>query len=271
MIENVKCVLCGGCTENRVLVEKAAGTPYNLVECCGCGLRYYSPGPSQNEIDVMTDSKGASQAHACITHGVLDEEHISLSPWIQAFILRKYAITHYRRAKKLLGDMEHPRVFEIGAGIGWFLHSCIDDGASSESIGCDPSRDAVQLGGAHLGVPLLFGDATESIPRLQGKFDIVIMNDVLEHMIDPVSVLFALREVCRDGAILYAKTFLDELDELDGRKMMIPPDHLIHPTRPVLKTMLDDAGWKIVEWEEEEKWSQVTIYAQATPDGTATL
>jgi 2-polyprenyl-3-methyl-5-hydroxy-6-metoxy-1,4-benzoquinol methylase len=73
-------------------------------------------------------------------------------------------------------------VLEIGAGGGWNLIPFRDAGASV--LGIDYSPSLVELGNAH-GIPMKQGAAAS----IQGQHDVIIMNHVFEHLLDPLEIL----------------------------------------------------------------------------------
>jgi SAM-dependent methyltransferase len=52
---------------------------------------------------------------------------------------------------------------------------------------------------------VLTGDAASALARLEGQsFDVIVLNDVLEHVIDPESLLRALRPLVAEGGCVVA-------------------------------------------------------------------
>ena len=89
-------------------------------------------------------------------------------------------------------------VLEIGAGGGWNLIPFIEKGANV--FGIDYSKSLVILGKKH-GINMGEGN----IDSVDGVYDIIVINHVLEHLINPVDSLKGLfRNLKKDGLIYIA-------------------------------------------------------------------
>lgn len=250
-MDNGVCDLCGKRGLFRVVLPNAKGTKWSLVKCPGCGLRFLRPWPTPDELararylspeDLWNSAKAHSGAH----HKAFAAQHFAR--------MRNFA--RWQTGRDLL-------VYEVGAATGWFLHWLIEAGANNASEGCDPNEAALRAG-----VMVAFGGRLEAKDfqhaTCPGRpYDVVAMNDVVEHMGSPAAALRKAREISQPGTVLYLKTFLEELDEPSGRRMLDPPDHLYHFTRPTLRRLIKEAGFSIQAWEEAVEWPHVTIFALA--------
>lgn len=89
-------------------------------------------------------------------------------------------------------------VLEIGAGGGWNLIPF--KSADAKVSGVEYSRSLVSLGREH-GITMIEG----GIDKIEGTFDVIIINHVLEHFLDPVSSLKRIvAHVKKDGVIYIA-------------------------------------------------------------------
>ncbi|MQA21223.1 class I SAM-dependent methyltransferase [Rugamonas rivuli] len=89
------------------------------------------------------------------------------------------------------------RLLDVGAAHGWFLEAARDD---FDVLGMEPDT-AVALKTAARGLPVrngFFPDALEADER----FDVIVFNDVIEHIPDIESALAACRERLTPGGIL---------------------------------------------------------------------
>jgi 2-polyprenyl-3-methyl-5-hydroxy-6-metoxy-1,4-benzoquinol methylase len=78
-------------------------------------------------------------------------------------------------------------IVEIGAGGGWNLLPFLQKGANVTGIEYSPSLNT--LGKAH-GLNMVSG----GIEKLQGHYDLILINHVLEHMHDPLAALRKIKE-----------------------------------------------------------------------------
>jgi len=258
----VACDFCGHKGPHKVLVENARGNHHNLVECV-CGLRFFDPRVSAQWMKrSLVDQRASSkEAINCRDYGTLTGPSDTFTPEQMKQHLAVFAHAVFMRCVPLCGVIQ-PKVYEVGACIGWLLKGCLDAGAHPESGGCEAGPGACEIGAQALGVSLdagLFQDVTPP----HAPYDIVITNDMIEHTYTPHADLRKMRRIARQGAVLFLKTFIDDLDVPLGRPMMLPPWHSFHFTRVTLRRALESAGWNINVWEEDAVWAQPTVIATA--------
>lgn len=128
----------------------------------------------------------------------------------------QYAAESRRRALELLSHKgladyhrlllewtgAHKRVLEIGCATGYMTKELVHNGCTV--VGVEIDQEAASQARASCET-LLIGDAEDYILHydLQGPFDVVLMADVLEHLIDPWAVLKGLhKHIKTDGRIL---------------------------------------------------------------------
>jgi len=112
-----------------------------------------------------------------------------------------------RHAESILRTVEgwhRPgRLLEIGSQVGILLHAAEQRGW--EAYGIEPSNWAVDTGRAHFGVNLAHG-SLEDADFDSGRFDCIVMVDVLEHLIDPLAALQRLHPWLAKNGILVLST-----------------------------------------------------------------
>lgn len=91
------------------------------------------------------------------------------------------------------------RVLDIGCGNGRLLHLLRLDGF--EVRGLELSSRLAQYVGEHLDIPVETGNFLEYHPT--GRFDLVILRHVLEHLPDPVAAMLKIRRLLEpDGQVV---------------------------------------------------------------------
>lgn len=99
-----------------------------------------------------------------------------------------------------------PRVLDVGCAYGGFLVAFARRGARVTGIDLDARYvrlAAVNLREQGLDGELVHGDAGEPHPEFAGRFDLVIANDVLEHVPRPAAFLSNLRAWLKPGGAAY--------------------------------------------------------------------
>ncbi len=203
-IERVDCPLCGE-AGRRLLPHLRYETPEGLLRlwrCGECGLVFQSPRLTQEELSLRLSSSyfeegGYSGGHHARSYFDPDE------------------IAEKRRHAFAVLDEIHSmtdgrRLLEVGAAGGHFLLAARERGFSVAGVELSPyaAKEAQSRYGLDLCVGQL-GDA--AFP--EDSFDVLYLNDVLEHVPDPVDFLGEARRVLAPGGIFYGliPTYIDSL------------------------------------------------------------
>lgn len=148
-----------------------------------------------------------------------------------------------------------PRFLDVGAGEGWALAyfkdmgwECV--GLDYSSFGCASQNPAVQ---EHL----LAGDIYESLRGLVSSgqhFDLILLDNVLEHVLDPSGLLVELRGLLelKGGLIVEVPNDFSALQEhlletghIDNRFWVVSPDHISYFSPDSLAALARSVGWEV--------------------------
>jgi len=149
------------------------------------------------------------------------------------------------------------RVYEVGFGEGFALAAFQDHGWDVGGI--DFTSDGLETHNPALRDRVDIGDVFEELDRLTGsgrQFDVVLCNNVLEHVLDPERLatsllgLVAPAGICRivvpnDGSFLQREIVRRGYAEPDF--WVRYPDHLNYFTVESLAAVLTASGWEIVD------------------------
>jgi len=143
------------------------------------------------------------------------------------------------------------RVLEIGCGNGGFRKNF---GSGCEFWGVDPNPSIAKAAEEALERFFLgkFEDVSDQIPR--NYFDVLVLNDVLEHMLNPESFLQQAKELIRDNGQIIGSIpnvrFADNLYRLlvlkdwkYGEQGILDRGHLRFFTRKSILRMFNDLGF----------------------------
>jgi SAM-dependent methyltransferase len=135
------------------------------------------------------------------------------------------------------------RILDVGAAYGLFLKVARRRGwdATGVEIAPDCAREASRLSGA----PVVIGDFLDA--SLDGRFDVVCMFDVIEHLRDPLAALRRAHDLLEPGGILAVETgdLASPWARLLGRRwyFLDPPQHLTYFTAAGLMRALRAGGF----------------------------
>jgi SAM-dependent methyltransferase len=126
--------------------------------------------------------------------------HASLSESRRADGLRALRESNFRELLRLLNPHltdRHQRLLEVGCGHGWFLELAAQRFAV---VGIEPDEQIFQLARAK-GLPVVAGYFPAAL-RPEERFDVMVFNDVLEHIPDPQATLLACHAALSPGGLL---------------------------------------------------------------------
>jgi ubiquinone/menaquinone biosynthesis C-methylase UbiE len=235
------CNLCG-----NELIE-TVDKDWNLCRCPVCGYVFDSPRPAMAELETFYAQPSKYDL------------------WLQQEAGRDKLWK--RRLKKLARHRSPGNLLDVGAGIGQYLHHAKP--FFTQVSGTEISANAIAIAREKYGVELLAGQV-EEMQLPQESFDNVTAIHVLEHVPDPARFVRRCHQLLRpEGKFVVAVPndvlgWRSSLYRL-GKKMGLAgfrdyspilgiakagtgeEIHLSHFTAPVLRRVLTDAGFAVVE------------------------
>jgi len=180
------CPACGVAPgAERVVDERKlgmTGEPLVIVRCA-CGAAFQPRAPSLEELARHYDYMGHNPAN------------VHSSPLLDRRLARMVrALEPYRRLQ---------RVLEIGCGGGLFVRAATKQGW--EAYGTEISPSCAAMLRPLLGSRLHQG-TIDTAPFAEGSFDAAVMIEVIEHLIDPLPYLVAVRKLLRPGGAIFLTT-----------------------------------------------------------------
>lgn len=187
-----------------------------LVRCQACGLRYAGASPSDDEL-------AACYAGYPVMEAIPPATAIRLEELIDSF-------AGYRRLGTLL---------DVGAGSGHLLIAAARAGWLPHALETGP-RQRERL--AALGFPV-----HEWSSLADHSFDVAVLQEVIEHLRDPVEELRQVARVVRPGGLLYVTC--PNFASLSGRllgprwRVVAYPEHLNYFTPSALRRLISRCGF----------------------------
>ncbi len=128
------------------------------------------------------------------------------------------ATQHLARYAWAASLMPAPRVLDCGCGLGYGSAMLADAGAG-EVLGIDIAADAVEGAGRlypRPGVTHRCIDAMTLDPASEGKFDVIVCLEVIEHVAEPQKLLDVLKSLLAPGGVLAVSCPDDEAIGVDN-------------------------------------------------------
>ena len=188
------CPICSDENEKffRCKVNLIFNTMYDLVECGNCGVIYFYPMPTVNELAIFYNAS------------YYDMDRHREEGKGMAFAKR---LTRWKKTGKFL---------DVGCATGFFING-IKNNSDWEVYGIDFGESAVRFANEKLGLNVRHGDLAEAkFP--DAYFDYVHVNNVLEHVLNPISLLKECRRIVKPDGIFFLSVpngFNDSLDLID--------------------------------------------------------
>jgi ubiquinone/menaquinone biosynthesis C-methylase UbiE len=135
------------------------------------------------------------------------------------------------------------KLLDIGAAYGTFLTLARQH---HECYGLDVSQYAAQVAREHFGVDVRQANIEQSIPFPDNHFDIVVMWDVIEHLVNPVQGLKEVYRVLRPGGYVFIST--DDANNWLPRLLganwwaLAAPLHLCHFSKKGMEIAIRQSG-----------------------------
>jgi len=159
------------------------------LECAACGLIGINPLPRFADIDKRSFD-GERNIVAWVD--VDWNEYESGKRDVIRIVHRQYGLAEYRRLNRLLDVSCGP-----GVSLAW-----LRDEQGWQVEGSDPDRHSVRLAAERYGLRIRNG-LIHDVDAAPGSFDLVLMDNSLEHTFDPLSTLLAAYRLLRPGGGLF--------------------------------------------------------------------
>jgi SAM-dependent methyltransferase len=210
--ERVSCTLCGG----NASVVAAKGTDreyptseeeFTLVDCVACGLRYLNPRPSVNELQRIYPAN--YHAYNIRAPGTGTERRLPLVTRLRHRIYSR----RFGRVFNLLAGRTSVDLLDVGCGDGWMLDLYkLAARVPLRSYGVDFSPEVCKVAESY--GHTVYCSRFEDLD-LAGRFDLVNLSHVIEHVSDPLLIARKSREVLRSGGLFVVET--PNIDTLDAK------------------------------------------------------
>lgn len=223
------CRICGS-DQPPTFLSRAnllLGQDHDLVECVQCRVRYFSPLPSVEDL-----ARFYSAQYYDFDRGRQEAKGAAF-----AKILQRIKPTGH--------------LLDVGCATGFFING-IRQHSEWQVHGIDFGQSAVDFARKELGLDVYQGELHEAGFKDE-QFDFLHVNNVIEHVRDPVTVLKACRRIVRhDGKMFLSipnghndSAPLIRFYQEEKRAAYSPSGHIFFIPADCLVNMLTHAGFKI--------------------------
>lgn len=226
VLSSSQIVACPVCGSSR-LIPKWNVDSYHVSKCTDCTAKMVTNPPTLEELAEYY--KGVSDP------AYYDENREQLSYF-------------YNKLGGIIKGMcpDGQRIFDVGCSRGWFMDSMKGWECHGNELNEFEANEAKRLYGDNI-----IQGPFETCPDYQTPFDVVTIQDVLDHFIDPLAVIKKANRMLKVGGLLVIKVhdFGCLYAKLTGKKFyaVIPPSHLTYFTRKSLRVLCEKNGFSVIK------------------------
>ena len=225
-------VCCGGPVEHWADFDNEHGN-FPVVRCASCGTAFAWPRPPE---DLVLGIYRALEFRQGTLAEALESERAYPNSTLDAERM-------VRTAREIAGV---GRFLDVGSGYGFASRQALDHGFEVDALDPSPSSCKVfeEMNG-FVPAPLAFDDAFAA--ERPGTYDVVLLNQVMEHVLDPENVAANIAAVLKPGgcAAIGVPHFGGSLvSRLQGKRDMLvcPPIHLTYYTKAGMRALFARMG-----------------------------
>jgi len=158
-------------------------------------------------------------------------------------------LDYYHHALRKLIQQNYPvpgRLLDIGCSGGFFLDTMRDWECYGNEISAINAEVAKKKHGDRI-----FNGPFEDYPMQKEYFDVITLQDVFDHMRDPVAILQKCHAMLKPCGLIVIKVHNISclFAKVSGKKFyaVVPPSHLFYYDEETLRRMLERTGFRMTE------------------------
>ena len=234
----IECPLCKGAAEQQLgqMTLSRIGE-VEIRRCAHCDVMFSHPLPSPEAL------------RRCYASEYLDAKG---KPAGYFNYVRDIGPTRLRDGRELGASLSFipGRLLEIGCCTGHFIKG-VADASSWEVHGLEISEEAADYGRTRLGVSIETGNI-EEVELPENHYDVICLNDVLEHLVDPGAALAKIHRALKPGGKMHLVLPDGRFDVLPfvrearaGGSLTSPHWHLFFFPQAAICRTLRSAGFRV--------------------------
>jgi 2-polyprenyl-3-methyl-5-hydroxy-6-metoxy-1,4-benzoquinol methylase len=225
----IACPVCDEPAHTALFVKRG----YPIVRCDACGLVYANP--QVDEALILDEYRAAGERANDL--------------WVDVLTSPRQLELDRAKFGEILDELEphrgRGRLLDVGTSIGLFLRLALDRGW--EGTGTEFGERALAYAREELGLEV----DDRPLDQLEGEFDVVTLNSVLEHVNQPRAMLREVHRLLAPGGAVYlivpnveslaCRVLHERAATFDGR------NHLVYFSPGTLRDVLEREGFAVVE------------------------
>lgn len=214
---------------------------YDVIECSLCGFKHVIPVPTEAFLSEYYKNDFVKNRPKGFYKKL--EEDLS---WVEIFYNEKFELLEKYTVVK------NPSILDIGSGLGFFLN--VGKKRGWRPTGVEPSVESADYS-RNLGLEIenIYLD-TSNFKQL-GKFNVVHMHEVLEHLPNPIDMIQLVKKLLKPRGLIciVSPNDYNPLQEAVVNSSSLtkwwlsPPEHINYFDFGSARKLLENAGFKIVE------------------------
>lgn len=230
-MEYVKCNICEEVNTTLLYTKDF----FNVVKCINCGLIYVNP-----RLDISILKKMYDKGHE-------EPDKFCFNPSFNRYLETQR--DDYKTFKKRIRLIEYykktGRILDIGCSIGTFLNIARNRGWNT--FGLDLNGPSIEYCKRELKLNVEKGQL-EDMKLPSDFFDVIVMNDVIEHIPDSALLFNGINRILRNNGLLFITT--PNIESPIAKLMksnwvhLKPIEHIYYFTPSTIKKALLKAGFK---------------------------
>ncbi len=223
------CIFC----KSKKLAIRYVVSDFHILQCKECGLSFVGEVLSKEELIPY-----------------YEKQKLDVSVYSDEANKENLKYYYSKIADHICQRVPTGKILDVGCSSGYFLDCMLEYGWECHGIEMD-ARYAERARGKH--GSHISGGALEEYECPQDFFDVISMQDVLDHLPDPLKALAKCHDLLKPGGLLIVK--VHDVSSLYARitgskyYAILPPLHLVYFDRRNLLAMLEASGFGVEQYE----------------------
>ena len=212
---------------------------FDVIECETCGFKHIVPIPNEEELDKFYRTRYYTEIKPDYA-----ELHRRDAEWWGMVYNERYG--RFEKHLKYVG-----RILDVGCGPGFFLK--VGQGRGWNGVGIEPSLQAANYAQS-LGLKVVVDSFNHCIQKDLGLFDVIQINQVIEHLPSPIKAVDICFDMLRPGGLLciIAANDYNPFQQILRKYLdfepwwIVPPEHINYFGPDSLEKLLVSRGFEFV-------------------------